>query len=126
MQFRKISTLLIWSENFRALADWYIDTLSLNPIEELDHPDDTGVLLEFPEGDTWLWIGQHDKVFGINNDPHRIMFNISVDSVSASYDYLISKGVKFFAPPFKAPTMDKYFATFFDADGNMLQLIGAK
>ena len=39
---------------------------------------------------------------------------------------LKKRGVKFFAKPFKAPTFDKYFATFYDADDNMVQLIGGK
>ena len=54
------------------------------------------------------------------------MFNIAVDSVSKTYAILKKRGVKFYAKPFKAPTFDKYFATFFDLDGNMLQLIGGK
>lgn len=122
--YKQISTLLIWSDNYKPLADWYIATLSLNKVEELSHPKDTGVLLEFASGGPWLWIGQHDHVKGKNKDPHRIMYNINVDSVTDAHEELREKGVEFFAPPFKAPTMNKYFATFFDLDGNMLQLIG--
>lgn len=122
--FKTISDILIWSEQYRELADWYIEKLELTPIEELDHPQDTGV--GFMIGQVYFWIGQHDKVKGQNKDCHRIMFNIAVDSVSEAYRKLIKKGVKFFAKPFKAPTFDKYFATFFDLDGNMVQLIGDK
>lgn len=122
--FKTISTVLIWSEDFRKLSDWYKEKLDLAPVEELDHPKDTGVL--FTIGTVNLWIGQHDKVHGKNSDPHRHMFNITVDSVSETYEYLTSKGVEFIATPFKAPTFDKYFATFYDADKNLIQLIGGK
>lgn len=126
MEFQKISTILIWSQDFQALANWYQNMFNLSVVEELDHPKDTGVLFEFPGGDTWLWIGQHSEVHGKNQDPHRHMFNINVDSVTAAYEYLIAKGVKFLAKPFKAPTFDSYFATLYDLDGNLVQLIGDK
>jgi|SRR3989344_1925216 len=122
--FKNISTILIWSEDFRTLADWYKSTFGFQIAEELNHPQDTGVL--FRVGNTNLWIGQHSEVHGKNKDIHRHMFNINVDSVSEAYEYLISKGVKFLAEPFKAPTFDKYFATFYDLDNNLGQIIGDK
>jgi hypothetical protein len=122
--FQRISTVLIWSEDFRALADWYEKKLGLEVIEELDHPEDTGVL--FKIGDTQLWIGQHSEVKGKNQDSPRHMFNLTVDSVHEVFEILNKKGVKFVAQPFKAPTMDRYFATFLDLDNNMVQLIGGK
>jgi catechol 2,3-dioxygenase-like lactoylglutathione lyase family enzyme len=126
MIFHKLSTVLIWSENANKLADWYQNTFNLRVVQELNHPQDTGVLFEFPGGDTWLWIGQHSEVHGKNPDPHRHMFNLNVDSVQKAYEYLIDKGVEFFAKPFKAPTMEKYFATFYDPDGNFIQIIGPR
>lgn len=124
--FKKISTILIWSENFRKLANWYQKIFDLKVIEEINHPKDTGVLFEFPDGSPWLWIGQHSKVKGKSKDACRIMFNINVDSVEKVYKYLVSKKVKIIAKPFKAPTFDKYFATFSDPDGNLIQIIGQK
>lgn len=122
--FKNISAFLIWSENYRKLADWYIEKLDLTPIEEINHPKDTGV--GFQVGNVYLWIGQHSKVKGKNKDMHRIMFNITVDSVNKAYTHLKSKGVTFLAQPFKAPTFDKYFATFYDLDNNLVQLVGGK
>ncbi len=54
------------------------------------------------------------------------MFNLDVDSVNEAFKYLKSKGVRFEAEPLKAPTFDKYFATFYDPDGNLIQIIGPK
>ncbi len=121
---KDISAILIWSEDYKKLANWYIEKLGLQPLEELTHPEDTGV--GFQVGNVYLWIGQHSQVKGKNKDIHRHMFNFVVDSVSASYEELASRGVKFLAKPFKAPTFDKYFATFYDLDNNLVQLIGDK
>jgi len=93
-------------------------------LEELNHPEDTGV--GFQVGNVYLWIGQHSQVKGENKDSHRHMFNFVVDSVSKTYAKLQKKGVKFLAKPFKAPTMDRYFATFYDLDNNLIQVIGGK
>lgn len=120
--FTSISAVLIWSENYEALARWYIDKLGLEIIEELNHPDDTGYGLSV--GESYLWIGKHSEVKGKNKDPYRWMINLSVASVSEAYRTLKDRGVEFIAQPFKAPTFDKYFATFTDLDGNVIQLIG--
>ena len=121
---KDITAILIWSEDYRALADWYKEKLDLKVLEELNHPEDTGVL--FVVGNMRLWIGQHSKVKGKNKDIHRHMFNFVVDSVSKTHEELQKRGVKFLAKPFKAPTMDRYFATFYDLDDNLVQLIGGK
>lgn len=121
---KNISAILIWSEDYKKLANWYVEKLGLNVLEELTHPKDTGV--GFQVGNVYLWIGHHSEVKGKNKDIHRHMFNFVVDSVSQSYEELKSKGVKFLAAPFKAPTFNKYFATFYDLDNNLVQLIGDK
>lgn len=122
--FHKISTILLWSEDYKKLAAWYQDVFNLKVIDQLDHPNDTGILMEFPDGLPWLWCGKHSEIKGKNKDPLRIMFNINVDSVTEAYEYLKGKGVNFIASPFKAPTFDKWFATLSDPDGNTVQIIG--
>lgn len=119
-----IGAILIWSEDYRKLADWCQEKLDLKVLEELHHPDDTGV--GFMVGSVYFWIGQHSLVKGKNKDMHRHMFNFVVDSVSETYTALQKRGVKFLAKPFKAATMDKYFATFYDLDNNLVQLFGGK
>jgi len=122
--YNSISAILIWSEDYKKLADWYQEKFGFETIEELNHPDDTGRALRV--GTSYLWIGKHSEVHGKNQDPFRIMFNIAVDSVEASFKDLQSKGVHFIAEPFKAPLSEKYFATMEDLDGNTVQLIGQK
>jgi len=125
--FQKISTILIWSQEYKKLAAWYKDVFNIKEIERINHPDDTGILYEFPDGQPWIWFGKHSEIQGKNKDPLRIMFNISVDSIDKAYEHLKKKGMKkFIAKPFKAPTFDKWFITFSDPDGNTVQCIGPR
>jgi len=122
--FKTISDVIIWSEHYKELAAWYQEKLGLEKIGEVNHPKD--MCIGFKIGQVELWIGYHDKVKGKNTEKYRIMHNFVVDSVSEAYQRLSKKGVTFIAKPFKAPTFDKYFATFEDLDGNLMQLIGGK
>lgn len=125
--FKKISTIAIWSENYRKLADWYQDIFNFKIIEEQNHPQDTGVLWELPDGGSMLWVGQHSEIQAENRDPLRIMLNIDVDSVGNVFEYLLSKNVKVIAKPFESPIhKDMYFATFSDPEGNTFQITGSK
>ncbi len=119
-----ISSVIIWSEDYKKLAAWYKEKLALPMGMELTHPQDTAI--QFQVGKTRLWIGQHSQVKGKNRDSHRIMINFVVDSVSKTYQSLSQKGVVFVATPFKAPTLEKYFATFYDLDKNILQIVGGE
>lgn len=124
--YKSLSTVLIWSADYKKLANWYKDVLGLKVTGSINHPQDTGILFGFEDGETDLWIGQHDRVKGKNKDFYRIMINIKVDSVSKVYKELLKKRIKFEAKPFKAPTLPYYFATFYDPENNILQLIGGK
>src|ERR1700722_10831756 len=53
LMIKDITAILIWSEDYRALADWYKEKLDLKVLEELNHPEDTGVL--FVVGHMRLW-----------------------------------------------------------------------
>ena len=122
--FKNISDVIIWSQDYKKLAKWYEEKLELKKIGEVNHPQD--MCIGYRVGEVELWIGFHDKVKGKNKEKYRIMHNLAVDSVSKAYELLRNKSVKFIAKPFKAPTFDKYFATFKDLDGKIMQLIGGK
>jgi catechol 2,3-dioxygenase-like lactoylglutathione lyase family enzyme len=122
--FDRIDCISIWSDNYKRLSLWYSNKLGLKSVEEFDHPEDTGILYKI--GQTYLWIGQHSKVKGENKDKYRHMLDFRVASVTKAYKLLKSKGIKFIAKPFKAPTIPDYFATFSDPDGNIIQIVGEK
>lgn len=124
--FKNISYVLIWTQDYKKLANWYKEKLGLKVMAEFTHPDDSGVDFEFTGGGARLWIGQHSKVKGTNKDFHRHMINIDVDSVEKVYNYLIIKGVEFLAEPYKEPLINTYCATFYDLDRNLLQIVGPK
>ncbi len=126
MHFQKISCILIWSENYRRLADWYKDVFDFEISGSLDHPQDTGIEFTLPNGGPWLWIGKHSQIKGESKDPLRIMFNIDVDSIDETYQHLCKHKIKIIAKPFKAPTFDLWFITFSDPDGNVVQCIGPR
>ena len=100
---KSIGWLTIWSEDYKKLANWYRDTLELKVASELNLPNDTGVIFEFPNG-TNLWIGYHDKVRGKSKDPYRSFVSFNVDSVTELYEKLSPKGVEFIRKPSISPT----------------------
>lgn len=124
--YKSLSTVLIWSGNCKKLAKWYKDVLGLKVTWESNHPEDTGILFGVGDGETDLWIDKHSKVKSKSKDPYRIMINLKVDSVGKHYKELVKKGVRFEAAPFKAPTLPYWFATFYDPENNLLQLVGGK
>lgn len=119
---KNIDCVLIWTDNVERLSEFYENILGLKRLVKLDHPQDTGILYEFPNGGPQLWIGLHSEVKDKNEDPARHMINFLVDDVDEVYNNLKGKGVKFIADPFDGPTGNGRFATFEDPDGNYLQL----
>jgi len=126
MKFKSIAEILIWSENWQPLADWYQSAFGLSVVEESNHPLDTGRLMAFPEGEAMLWVGQHSQIKGKNQDPNRLMVDINVDSVQEAFEYLKKQNLPVIAKPFQAPSSDLWFATLSDPDGNTLQVIGPR
>ncbi|MBU0975465.1 MAG: VOC family protein [Patescibacteria group bacterium] len=122
---KNIDCVLIWTDNLEEMRKFYSETLGMKEMLEMNHPKDTGILYEFASGPQF-WIGLHSKVKGENQDSARHMINFLVDSVEKTYQELKSKGVKFVAEPFEAPTGGSFFATFEDPDGNLLQLWSKK
>ena len=121
--------ILVWSENPDKLQKFYRDTLELKPQGELSLPDDYGY--SFKVGKQRLWIGKHSEVSGKNPDKFRFIINFYVDDVHAWHEKLIRRGVRMLTKPFMTPpTRDKkekrYAFTFFDPEGNCLQIMSAK
>ena len=121
INIKNLGSYLIWSEDPFKLGKWYEEMLGLVREEVLEYPDDTGILYNI--GGRYFWIGKHDKVHGVNQDPYRHMINFIVDDVKATYEELKGKGVTFIAKPFISPGKDMEFATFQDPEGNILQIM---
>ncbi|MYI83666.1 MAG: VOC family protein [Chloroflexi bacterium] len=113
-----VNGVLVWTEaaRFRALRDFYVDTLGLAPRADRDgHVD-------FEWGGLRLTIAVHDDVGGPARDPLRVMINFAVEDIEAEYARLRAAGVAFS----RAPGRERWgglVATFADPDGNTLQLL---
>lgn len=119
MLIKNIGAILIWSQNWKMLANWYKDILKLPVDSELNLADDTGV--NFLVNGTYFWVGYHDKVSGKNKDKYRIMVGFDVDSVQETFEQLKVKGVKFILEPSLSPTKTFYVATAVDPEDNIIQ-----
>ena len=86
MKVEKLDSFMIWSEDPKKLAQWYIDTFDFELRSELHLPDDTGYDLKVANENIILWIGYHDKVHGKNKDPYRIMIGFIVDDEHKAYE----------------------------------------
>lgn len=119
MIVKNIGAVLVWSENWRELANWYRDVMELPVKSELSLQSDTGV--NFIVNGTYFWVGYHDQITGKSKDKYRIMIGFDVDSVTKTYDQLTRRGVTFIQPPIISPTGTFYVATAVDPEDNILQ-----
>jgi hypothetical protein len=104
MQFHKISTILIWSENAKTLSDWYKNSFNLKVVSKLDHPQDTGVLFSFPGGALGSGSASTQKFTVKAQTPTA---TCSITSIPfRSVPIFSQQRRQIFAPPFKAPTME--------------------
>lgn len=119
MIVNSVGSVLIWSENWRQLANWYKNILELPVESELSLPDDTGV--NFKINDFYFWVGMHDQIRGKNKDKYRIMIGFDVDSVAKTYEILTERGVEFILKPSPSPTKTFFVATALDPEDNIIQ-----
>ena len=111
-----VAGVIIWTEDLERLAAFYRDTLELTP--HSIRPN----FIAFRWGGMRLSLGKHSKVRGAARDPYRIMINLGVDDIHRVYASLRAKGVAFLKPP-QREEWGGWVATFFDPDGNTLQLL---
>ncbi|MFQ5492660.1 MAG: VOC family protein [Candidatus Dojkabacteria bacterium] len=122
MKITRIDSFMIWTEDYRKLADWYMEMFGLAQEEEISLPDDTGVTLKVGDGSVLFWIGNHSGVKGKSKDPFRIMIGFQVDDVYKAHEELSKKGVEFISKPKVSPTGDYDVVTAKDPEGNIIQL----
>jgi predicted enzyme related to lactoylglutathione lyase len=111
-----VAGVIIWTEDLDRLVAFYRDTLELTP--HSIRPN----FIAFRWGEMRLSLGKHPKVRGVAQDPYRIMINLGVDDIHRVYASLCAKGVPFLKPP-QQEYWGGWVATFFDPDGNILQLL---
>jgi lactoylglutathione lyase len=111
-----VAGVIIWTDDLDRLCDFYRNTLGLTPHSMRPN------FIAFRWGDMRLSLGKHANVSGAARDPYRIMINLGVDDIHGAYAGLCAKGVSFLKPPTQE-YWGGWVATFFDPDGNILQLL---
>lgn len=124
MKVEALDSVCVWSENPDKLAKFYEEILGLKVDKRLNLPDDKGV--QFKVGNTYFFVGYHDKITGKAKDPYRIMVGFAVDSVKQVYDEISPKGVKFILKPSPSPDKTFYVTTALDPEGNIIQFFSDK
>lgn len=113
-----LGSIMIFSENPKALSDFYGKVLQKKP--EMDEGDGYGYLV----GKTFLGIGPHDKVKGTNPAPERILIDFETADVKAEFERIKGLGTRVVAEPYKMDEGKEFWiATFADPDGNYFQLM---
>jgi len=120
-----IDSILIASENPKALADFYKDKVGLQFEDEFEYGEKGEAGFMFKVGDTGLTILPHDQVKGKNSNPPRIMLNIEVDDEELEVKRLKDSGVKVVQDTYH---IEGYglITTFEDPDGNYFQFVQVK
>jgi predicted enzyme related to lactoylglutathione lyase len=116
-----LAGILLWTSpaRFRAMRDFYVDTLGLTPRSDRDR------LVNFEWGNQRLTVSIHDDLAeGPARDPLRLMINLAVFDIHATHARLEAAGVAFTRPPEQEP-WGGWIATFNDPDGNTIQLLQA-
>lgn len=120
-----LDSVLIGSENPKALADFYKDKVGLKLEDEIEYGEKGEAGFMFKVGSTGLTILPHGEVKGKNANPARIMLNIEVDDEEKEVKRLKDAGVKVIAQIYHVEGYG-YIATFEDVDGNYFQLVQVK
>lgn len=112
------NNILIFSEDPKALADFYRKVFGSDPIMEMEG------YTTFEIGKGYITVGPHDKVTGKNPNPERIMINLETDDVQKEFDRIKEAGAQVIAEPYSpgGDESDAKIATLADPDGNIFQL----
>jgi len=112
------NSILVFSENPKKLADFYKKVFQKDP----DWSE--GGYYGFMAGKGIITIGPHDKVWGKNANPERIMFNFETSDVKGEFERIKKLGAVAVAEPYNpAEVQEMMIATFADPDNKYFQLV---
>ncbi len=113
------NSILLFSENPEALADFYKSVFEKNP----DMVGDG--YFGFMVGSGFFTIGPHDKVKGENSNPERVLLNFEAEDVQQEFERIKNLGATVIAEPYQPSESEEemWIATFADPDNNYFQLM---
>jgi predicted enzyme related to lactoylglutathione lyase len=114
-----LTTLMISSEDPKALSDFYTKVLGAPGWDE-------GGYVGWQVGTGMLMIGPHSEVKGRNEMPGRFIFNFETPDVKGEFKRIKELGVTVQQEPYRPGGVEgpaeMLLATFEDPDGNYFQL----
>jgi predicted enzyme related to lactoylglutathione lyase len=112
-----LSTIMIGSEDPKALSDFYAKLLGKPEWEDSGY-------IGWRAGNGTLMIGPHSDVKGRNEMPGRIILNFETPDVKAEFERIKGLGVTVQREPYQpgGGGGEMWLATFEDPDGNYFQL----
>ena len=113
-----LSTIMIGSEDAKALSDFYTKVLGAPSWED-------SAYVGWQAGSGMLFIGAHSEVKGRNEAPGRIIFNFESPDFKDEFERIKGIGATVEHEPYQpegADGGDFWLATFEDPDGNFFQL----
>lgn len=119
---RGVDSVLISSENPKALADFYKDKVGLNLKDKFEYGEEGETGYMFEAGNFGINILPHSDIRGKNPNPARIMLNIEVDNEEKEVKRLKDAGVKVVADTYHVEGYG-LITTFEDPDGNYFQFV---
>lgn len=121
---KKIDGIMLFSENAKRLAEFYMEKVGLDKAEEMvaGENDESVFLFSFGGDTTGLTIMDHSKVKGKNKEPERIIFDLEVDDIEEEVKRLENAEVKKIQDIYHVENYGM-IATFEDVDGNYFQLV---
>src|SRR3989344_9268011 len=121
-----IESINLFSESAKKLANFYSEKVGLKVTLEAEMGEAGEEIFGFDfGGGSGLYVVDHSKVKGSNQEPERIIFNLEVDNIEEEVKKLEMAGVKKIKDTYHVEGYG-YIATFEDIDGNYFQLVQVK
>ncbi|SRR5258708_15503215 len=109
-----LNSIIIGTENPKALADFYKKVFDKNPDME------EGGWYGWSVGSSFFSVGEHSEVKGKSKEPQRLMFNFETKEVKEEFERIKGLGAEVIKEPYEMGGM--WIATLADPDGNYFQL----
>jgi len=118
-----IESINLFSESAKKLANFYSEKVGLKVTLEAEMGEAGEEIFGFDfGGGSGLYVVDHSKVKGSNQEPERIIFNLETDDIEKEVKKLDEKKVKKIRDTYHVEGYG-YIATFEDVDGNYFQLV---
>ncbi len=122
---KSLESVLLSSENAKALAEFYQDKVGIKIKEEYEMGEDSSAFeMDAGDGSSFM-INDHSEVKGKSSQPQRYMLNFEVKNIDEAVKTVEGNGVSKITDKYHVEGYG-YIATFEDLDGNYFQLVQVK